>query len=207
MSFTVIIVIATVIVSYLCLNDSQLSYKLTLSPYAVKHQKKWWQLFTHGFVHADYGHLAMNMFTLYFLGTAVEAMMIHHFAEKGLFYYSLMYAGGLAFASLPSLLKHKDNPGYLAVGASGAVFGILMAFGMLFPNTQLFLLFPGMAARAPSVVAANADGATVMMLAWAAGNWEHRAYWGANKISYGTDGTASRRYMGALPQTGQNISY
>src|SRR5204863_273131 len=42
-----------------------------------------------------------------------------------------------------------------------------------------------------------------VMLHWYDGSWEHRAYWGANKITYGTDGTASRRYMGPLPVAGQ----
>jgi hypothetical protein len=42
-----------------------------------------------------------------------------------------------------------------------------------------------------------------IMLSWFADNWEHRAYWGANNIGYGTDKTASRYYMGALPATGQ----
>lgn len=42
-----------------------------------------------------------------------------------------------------------------------------------------------------------------LMLCWNADNWEHRAYWGANLINYGTDGTAGRRYMGPLPAAGQ----
>jgi hypothetical protein len=42
-----------------------------------------------------------------------------------------------------------------------------------------------------------------VMLQWTDGSWEHRAYWGANNITYGTDGAASRRYMGALPPAGQ----
>jgi hypothetical protein len=42
-----------------------------------------------------------------------------------------------------------------------------------------------------------------VMLQWNDGSWEHRAYWGANSIAWGTDGTASRRYMGALPAAGQ----
>jgi hypothetical protein len=42
-----------------------------------------------------------------------------------------------------------------------------------------------------------------VMLQWNNGSWEHRAYWGANSLAYGTDGTASRRYMGPLPATGQ----
>src|SRR5436190_22908997 len=44
---------------------------------------------------------------------------------------------------------------------------------------------------------------TEIMLSWNADNWEHRAYWGANSINYGTDGTTSRHYMGPLPPTGQ----
>jgi len=49
-----------------------------------------------------------------------------------------------------------------------------------------------------------ANPPTEIMLSWnlSTGDWEHRAYWGANNISYGTDGTASRRSMGALPATG-----
>jgi hypothetical protein len=42
-----------------------------------------------------------------------------------------------------------------------------------------------------------------LMLQWNDGSWEHRAYWGANLIGYGTDGTTSRRYMGSLPAAGQ----
>jgi hypothetical protein len=42
-----------------------------------------------------------------------------------------------------------------------------------------------------------------VMLQWYTGSWEHRAYWGANLIGYGTDGTVSRRYMGPLPAAGQ----
>jgi hypothetical protein len=42
-----------------------------------------------------------------------------------------------------------------------------------------------------------------LMLQWNDGSWEHRAYWGANNISWGTDGTASRRFMGPLPAVGQ----
>src|SRR5207237_6507167 len=41
------------------------------------------------------------------------------------------------------------------------------------------------------------------MLQWNDGTWEHRAYWGANKLTYGTDGTASRFYVGTLPAAGQ----
>ena len=48
-----------------------------------------------------------------------------------------------------------------------------------------------------------ANPPTELMLQWNDGSWEHRAYWGANNIAWGTDGTNSRRYMGALPPAGQ----
>src|SRR5262249_53507342 len=44
-----------------------------------------------------------------------------------------------------------------------------------------------------------------LMLQWRDGSWEHRAYWGANSIPWGIDGTVSRQYMGALPAAGQWI--
>src|SRR5262249_39996980 len=48
-----------------------------------------------------------------------------------------------------------------------------------------------------------ANPPTEIVLQWNDGSWEHRAYWGANQINWGTDGTVSRRFMGALPATGQ----
>ena len=48
-----------------------------------------------------------------------------------------------------------------------------------------------------------ANPPSAVMLQWNDGTWEHRAYWGANLIGWGTDGTVSRRYMGALPAAGQ----
>ncbi len=139
-SITVILVGVTCLVSYLAMNDSNLKYKLTYSPYSVKHHKRWWLIFTHGFIHADYGHLAMNMFTLYFLGEGVEILMHIHFGDRGMLMYLLLYFGGMAFASIPSLFKHGDNPGYLAVGASGAVSAVVFAF-ILFRPVDMLLIY------------------------------------------------------------------
>ena len=138
-SVTLVIVILTVLISYQALNDSELKYKLTYSPYSVKHHKRWWLIFTHGFIHADLGHLAMNMFTLYFLGEGVEIMLKMHFGNIGVLVYLLLYCGGMAFASVPSLRKHGNNPGYLAVGASGAVIAIVFAFILFRPVDNLLI--------------------------------------------------------------------
>lgn len=139
MSLTLIIIVATVAVSILSFNDPDLKYKLTFSPYTVKHHKRWWLVITHGFVHADYTHLAMNMFTLYFLGRSVEGLMQWHFGPKGILYYLLLYLGGLMFATIPAFRKHNENPGYLAIGASGAVSSVVFAFIMFLPFEMLYI--------------------------------------------------------------------
>jgi len=152
-SITTIIVAITVVVSFLAFNDKDLSYKLTLSPYSVKHHKRWWQVFTHGFIHADYMHLGLNMYVLYSFGNFVEGVLVEGyynpsnevfiggFGNVGYLYYFTLYVGGLLFATLPSLKKHGDNPGYLAVGASGAVSAIVFSSIILYPTGGMGLLF------------------------------------------------------------------
>ena len=152
-SVTTIIVAITVVVSFLAFNDKDLSYKLTLSPYSVKHHKRWWQVFTHGFIHADYMHLGLNMYVLYSFGGFVEGVLVEGyynpsnevfiggFGNVGYLYYFTLYVGGLLFATLPSLKKHGDNPGYLAVGASGAVSAIVFSSIILYPTGGMGLLF------------------------------------------------------------------
>ena len=152
-SITTIIVAITVIVSLLAFNDKDLSYKLTLSPYSVKHHKRWWQVFTHGFIHADYMHLGLNMYVLYSFGGFVEGGLVEGyyspssdisiggFGNIGYLYYITLYVGGLLFATLPSLKKHGDNPGYLAVGASGAVSAVVFSSIILYPTGGMGILF------------------------------------------------------------------
>ena len=161
-SITTIIVAITVIVSFLAFNDKDLSYKLTLSPYSVKHHKRWYQIFTHGFIHADYMHLGLNMYVLYSFGGFVEGVLVDGyyspssdisiggFGNIGYLYYITLYVGGLLFATLPSLKKHGDNPNYLAVGASGAVSAIVFSSIILYPTGGMGLLF--IPVRIPSFI-------------------------------------------------------
>ena len=150
-SITTIIVAITVVVSFLAFNDKDLSYKLTLSPYSVKHHKRWWQVFTHGFIHADYMHLGLNMYVLYSFGGFGESVLVDGypssegiiggFGNIGYLYCITLYVGGLLFATLPSLKKHGDNPSYLAVGASGAVSAIVFSSIIFYPTGGMGLLF------------------------------------------------------------------
>jgi membrane associated rhomboid family serine protease len=89
---------------------------------------------TSGFLHVDISHLFFNMFTLYFFANVV----INGFGPtRFLIIYFISLIGG----SLLALFFHKDEPYYSAVGASGAVTGILYAAILLNPNMQLGIMF------------------------------------------------------------------
>jgi len=65
---TYIIIGITAAISIWCFSNRELKYKLTFSPYSAKHHKRWYNVFTHAFVHADYIHLIFNLFVLYSFG-------------------------------------------------------------------------------------------------------------------------------------------
>lgn len=101
-----------------------------------------WQLVSYSFLHSGFWHLALNLFALWMFGVQVESLWgPRRFA---LFYFVCVVGAGIA-----QLLV---NPGAPTVGASGGVFGILAAFGMLFPEQRIMLLFPPIPLKAKYVV-------------------------------------------------------
>jgi membrane associated rhomboid family serine protease len=141
LSVTNIIIITTVLVSISAFSNNSLFYKLEYSPYTVVHRKKWYKILTHAFIHADYMHLFVNMFVLYSFGNLVEDWFKSLFADLPSLIYLMLYIGGVAFATLPALKKHKDNYSYSAVGASGAVSAVLFTSILLNPTGKIFLFF------------------------------------------------------------------
>lgn len=74
---TYIIIFLTVIVSIAALRNRTLFDRLSLVPYRVVHDRQWWRVITHGFVHGDYVHLAVNMFVLLSFGQFIERFSVH----------------------------------------------------------------------------------------------------------------------------------
>lgn len=144
MSITLIIILITIGISLYASENPELNKKLLFNPYSVVHHNKVYKIITHAFIHADLMHLGINMFVLYSFGSSLENMFTGLFGEIGLLYYLVLYFGGIIFATLPALRKHKDNPYYNSLGASGAVSAVLFAFIMLNPMAKLglFLVIP-----------------------------------------------------------------
>ncbi len=137
---TIAIVIITCIVSIVCFKRRDVFDKLLLSPYRVKHNKEWWRIITHGFVHADYVHLAVNMLVLYSFGEAVERWLDTGFTRFPQLHYIVLYFGGMVVASISDLAKRKDQYSYASVGASGAVSAVLFAFIFFQPWSKLYFM-------------------------------------------------------------------
>jgi len=137
-SITLIIIIITVAVSLSANNKPELYAKLLFNPYQVHHRKEWYRIFSHALIHDSNNifHLGFNMYVLYSFGNIAESILINSLGSVGIAYYLVIYVGGIVAASIPSLLKHKDNYGYNSVGASGAVSAVLF-------TTIAFMPFSG----------------------------------------------------------------
>ncbi len=105
-----------------------------------------WQLLTYGFLHGSFSHLLFNMLALFMFGAPLEQT----WGEKRfLIYYLVCVAGAGVCQLLVGTMIVDPAP---VLGASGGVFGLLLAFGMLFPNQRVMLLFPPIPMKARTFV-------------------------------------------------------
>ena len=137
-------IIITCIISFITFNNEEIKSNLLFSPYQYVNYKKWWILISHGFIHADFLHLFFNMYVLYIFGPTLEFYFINS-SELGGFYYIGFYLLGIIFSTLPSIFKHKNNPSYNSLGASGAVSSVVFAYIIIYPLRELgLILIPGL---------------------------------------------------------------
>lgn len=138
---TLYILAITALISIAAFYSRELMGRLIFNPYMINVRREWWRFFTCGFIHADWLHLGINMLVLYSFGQAVEQYYASEFEDKAVFYYLLLYLGGVVISITPSYKKHLHNPGYNALGASGAVAAILFT-AILFEPLRPIYLYP-----------------------------------------------------------------
>lgn len=98
-----------------------------------------WQLLSYGFLHGNLTHLFFNMFGLWMFGRAVEAVWGGY---RFLVFYLVCVVGAGIIQLATLMLTAEAGEIYPTLGASGGLFGVLLAFGMMFPNARVMLLFP-----------------------------------------------------------------
>lgn len=130
---TIFIIVATVLFSYKGFNDLYFFRKYEFHIGSIRAGEHI-RMISSGFLHADLGHLFFNMFTLYIFAPVV----INYFGD---FSFILIYLISLVFGSLLTLVMHKNDYSYRAIGASGAVTGIIYSAILLQPDMMLGLFY------------------------------------------------------------------
>ncbi|MBO4671057.1 MAG: rhomboid family intramembrane serine protease [Bacteroidales bacterium] len=143
----VVVFLATIINENFMIGTFGLFYPT--SPYF-----RWWQVVTHMFMHGGFWHILFNMYTLFIFGVVVERIIG---SKKFLLFYFICGLGAAALQmgtqyiemqaflnsdsklALESVIALKSTP---TVGASGAIYGVLIGYAMLFPQSKLTLIFP-----------------------------------------------------------------
>lgn len=142
-SITIVIIIVTVAISLLAFQNEQLMRKWIFNPYIIKRRKEVWRFLTAAFLHANYMHLALNMFVLWSFGTnSIEKHFNYTYQGNQaqiIMYYLLLYIPAAILSCFYSYEKHKNNIHYNALGASGAVSAVVFAAVGLDPLSKLYL--------------------------------------------------------------------
>lgn len=142
MSITLILIIMTGLISYQAFYNPEMRAKLLFLPTSIKYSKEWYRFISGGLIHADWGHLVINMMVLYQFGEFAESMFNTIFDPlTGRLVYLFFYLSAIVVASFPSYLRHQNNYAYAALGASGATSALVFAF-ILFNPWQWFLFPP-----------------------------------------------------------------
>lgn len=121
--------------AYTLLVDPSLIGKWSFRPYLVRQRQEMGRWVTAGFVHTGLMHLAFNVWTLYIFGPYVEFLV-------GPWVFLAIYMGSEIAANALTYWRYKGDPNYSAVGASGAISGVLFSFVLFEPFSTLQLLFP-----------------------------------------------------------------
>ena len=128
-----IILVVTIIVSVIGLSSPKVIERSLLRPYQVAHGTGYAGLLTSGFVHADVGHMVFNLITFYSFAFRLEPVI-------GSLKFVLLYFSALLVGGLGTCFKHRNDPNYASLGASGAILGVLFASIVYFPRQSLYIL-------------------------------------------------------------------
>jgi membrane associated rhomboid family serine protease len=147
---TIILIAANILVFLYGFLDRQSLVYLYLIPQFVLQQGAWWQIFTYMFVHSGWQHIFFNMLALFMFGIQLEQRMG---SVEFLLYYVI---AGVGAGLVTVLVNSATGMGMVpVVGASGAVYALLLAFASFFPDARIFV-FGILPIRAPYLVLAYA---------------------------------------------------
>ncbi len=120
-------------------NNASIMARFQFNPWSIVNRKQYIRLVSHGFLHANWMHLFVNLFVLWSFGGSVIMSFSVLFPGKAEILFLLLFFTALPLASIPSLFKNRHNPNYNAIGASGAVSAIVFVSIFFHPYHPLYL--------------------------------------------------------------------
>lgn len=130
-----IIFITTILISlYALYIKKSIIQKFSLHPYSLNLKKeRYYTIITSGFIHAHIPHLIFNMMAFYFFAFNLESTI-------GFIHFFILYFLSLVTSDIHSIIKHKENPYYYSLGASGAISAIVFSYILFFPFSKIFIM-------------------------------------------------------------------
>lgn len=128
-----LLLVVNIVLSFGALSNPRLMDKLIFDVSRIRRHNEWYRWVSSGFVHADPMHLFVNMLTLYFFGPTLET-------TTGIGPFLGIYFGALVAGSAWTWMEHFRDANYRAVGASGAISGVVSAYAMIYP--LVMFIFP-----------------------------------------------------------------
>ncbi|HRH99906.1 MAG TPA: rhomboid family intramembrane serine protease [Saprospiraceae bacterium] len=143
LSFITYILLACILViSYIAFGKTEWLEKGRHYPFLEHRDRSFYRWLSCTFLHANMAHLLLNAFVLFQFGSAVEhKYQIKFGAMAGSLIYLLIYLSIAVLSSIPTYLKHKENPNYASVGASGVISGLLFIYILYYPSSMLGVYF------------------------------------------------------------------
>ena len=133
MSAAAIILTSTIVISVIGLLSRKVLEKAILRPQMIAQGNDYATLLSSGFVHADFGHLIFNLITYYSFAFPLDRAI-------GDLRFEILYFSAMLVGNLGTCIKHRNEPEYASLGASGAILGVLFASIVYFPRQKLLML-------------------------------------------------------------------
>jgi membrane associated rhomboid family serine protease len=136
--FTILVI--TLLISFIALLSNRFFENIVMSPSQVVHNREYYRLISSGFGHINAGHFILNAITLVFFGPPLMDFLIDAYYLNAPLVFLLIYISAIVVADLPDLIRHRHNPGYSSVGASGAISAVVAGAAVSTPD---FTVGPG----------------------------------------------------------------
>jgi membrane associated rhomboid family serine protease len=128
------------LISFIALLSNRFFENIVMSPSQVVHNREYYRLISSGFGHINAGHFILNAITLVFFGPPLMDFLVDAYYVNAPLVFLLIYISAIVIADLPDLIRHRHNPGYSSVGASGAIAAVVAGAAVSTPN---FTVGPG----------------------------------------------------------------